>query len=187
MDIVNLPIPYDFVGEGTQLSWREIRFGLVNELLDCKAPIAFAIDQVRENKVPAMALLDLAGTREKDPTTELVNKLVDSDPQCSDDEVRDKWLYLVLAWILENRHSDPDPFQRVEEVYGDFGYPEEVESFVRYMPMQGPDPGSREAAVRRLFERWKQYVSEKGKFYSAQRLLGFGHFGAPDPAARQRP
>lgn len=153
-------IPYRFVRERTRLSWRDIRFGLVNELLDPEAPVALANDQVDELEAPSAALLDLAGVGDDVPTMELVERLAESEPQRSEDEIRHKWLYLALAWIYERRHAYSDPLQRVEEVYADFGYPEQIASFVRYMPMVGPDLGSREANERRLFERWKQYIDE---------------------------
>ena len=68
------------------------------------------------------------------------------------------WLVfsVSLAYIL--RKDLLDPLQTVEEVYADFDYPEQIASFVRYMPMQGPDLGSRLANERRLFERWKAFV-----------------------------
>jgi hypothetical protein len=137
-----------------------VRFGLKNELLDPEAPIELACDQVSEIAKPVGALLDLAGARAGEATMQLVDQLAESEPQRSESEIRDKWLYLVLAWIYERRDEYPDPLQRVEEVYADFGYPEEVAKFVRYMPMDGPDLGSREANERRLFERWRSYVEE---------------------------
>ena len=70
------------------------------------------------------------------------------------------WLVfsVSLAYIL--RKDLLDPLQTVEEVYADFDYPEQIASFVRYMPMQGPDLGSRLANERRLFERWRSWVVE---------------------------
>ena len=165
MDIVRLRIPYRFICDRTRLSWRDIHFGLVNELLDPKAPVALAIDQVGELEESPAALLDLAGLGEDEPMMEFVERLAEGEPGRSEDEIRRKWLYLVLAWIYEHRHEYSDPLQRVEEVYADFGYPEQVASFVRYMPMVGPDLGSREANERRLFERWKQYIDEVGSTY----------------------
>lgn len=75
-------------------------------------------------------------------------------------EMEAKWLYLVLDWLYQHRADLADPLQTVEEVYADFGYPECLSSFVRYMPMQGPDLGSRAANEARLFERWKSYLDE---------------------------
>ncbi len=46
MDIVRLRISYQFVRERTRVSWRDVRFGLVNELLDPQAPVELAVDLV---------------------------------------------------------------------------------------------------------------------------------------------
>lgn len=167
MDLVRLCIPYAFIRKRTNVSWRDIHFGLVNQLLAPDAPIALAVDQVDELADPPAALLDLAGAGKNQPTLELVERLAEGEPGHSDDEIRSKWLYLVLAWLYEHRHEDSDPLQRIEEVYADFGYPEQLAGFVRYMPMAGPDLGSREANERRLFERWKQYVDDAGRTSSS--------------------
>jgi len=160
VDIVRLRIPYRFVGERTHMSWSDVRFGLVNQLLDPLAAIEMAVDQVGEYEDSSGSLLELAGAGKNEPIMELVEQLASGESPRSEEETRKKWLYLVLAWIYEHRGEDPDPLQRVEEVYADFGYPEHIASFVRYMPMQGPDLGSRDANERRLFERWKRYIDE---------------------------
>lgn len=160
MDIVQLYIPYRFVGERTRMSWGDVRFGLTNQLLDTQAAIEMAVDQVGECEDPSGSLLELAGAGKNDPVVELVEQLAGGESPRSEEETRNKWLFLVLAWIYEHQSEYPDPLQRVEEVYADFGYPEHIASFVRYMPMQGTDLGSREANERRLFERWKQYLDE---------------------------
>lgn len=166
MDIVRLRIPYQFIRERARMSWREMRFGLVNELLDPEAPVELAVDQVAEIAEPPGALLELAGTGRGEPTMTLIEQLADGEPQRPENEIRDKWLYLVLAWIYEHRDEFPDPLQRVEEVYADFGYPDQIAKFVRYMPMDAPDLGSQEANERRLFERWKQYVEDAARAHA---------------------
>ena len=148
------------------MSWREVRFGLVNELLDPRAPIDLAVNLVGELPEPSASLLELAGSNKNEPTMEIIKQLAGEEPPCSEDEIRGKWLYLVLAWIYEHRDGFSDPLQRVEEVYADFGYPEQISNFVRYMPMEGPDLGSIEANERRLFERWKRYVEDAAVKYS---------------------
>jgi hypothetical protein len=167
MDIVRLRIPYRFVRERTRVSWRHVRFGLVNELLDPQAPVELAADQVGELAEPSAALLELAGAGKSEPALELVGQLAEDETPRSEDEIRDQWLYLVLAWIYQHREEFSNPLQRVEEVYADFGYPEQIANFVRYMPMVGPDLGSREANERRLFERWKQFLDEVAHTYAS--------------------
>ncbi len=169
MDIVHLRIPYQFIRDRTRMSWRETRFGLANDLLDPQAPVELAVDQLDELAEPSAAVLELAGAGKDEPTSGLVEQLANDDHPRSDDEIRDKWLYIVLAWIHEHRDAFPDPLQTVEEVYADFGYPEQMAKFVRYMPMEGPDLGSREANECRLFERWKRYLDEVAPTYALQR------------------
>lgn len=161
MDIIKLKIPASFVSDRASMSWREVRFGLVNELLDPVAAIDLAVEQVARLKHAPSALIDLAGADGNDPTQGLVDQLADCETERPEDEIRDKWLSLVLAWIYEHRDGYPDPLQTVEEVYADFGYPEQIAGFVRYMPMEEPDLGSREANERRLFERWRRYLDER--------------------------
>jgi len=160
MDIVRLSIPYSFLHDRCRPTWRSIRFGLENELLDPRAAVEFAVDGVAETDTPSPDLLDLAGSSKSDPIAELVGRLAAAEPEFPEAKLYDEWLYLVLAWLYEHRNEYTDPLQRVEEVYADFGYPERVAGFVRYMPMGGPDLGSREANERRLFDKWQEYLED---------------------------
>ncbi len=64
------------------------------------------------------------------------------------------WLYLLLAWLFENRTSFSDPWVEIEKVYADFGYPKEISGFVRFMPVPKGEPAT-EAAMTR---RWAEFV-----------------------------
>lgn len=56
-----------------------------------------------------------------------------------------------------------DPVRVVEELYSDFGYPNEIAPFVRYMPMVGPDLGDRATNQARLYDYWKSYLEIASK------------------------
>jgi hypothetical protein len=127
------------------------------------APRELAAQQIVALDSPSHALRDLAAAGQSEAISELVDQLAASEPNNPEEKLRQEWLYLVLAWIYEHRASDTDPLQRVAEVYADFGYPEEIAAFVRYMPMVGPDLGSRSANENRLFERWRKYLDETGQ------------------------
>lgn len=158
MDLIKLKIPATFASGKAVLSWRDLRFGIVCELLDPQAAIEFAIEQLGSEDEPAPALLELASAGRGEPVMPWVDQLAAAEAPCDEVLIRDKWLHIVLAWLYEHRAELSDPLQTVEEVYADFDYPEQIASFVRYMPMQGPDLGSRLANERRLFERWKVFV-----------------------------
>ena len=66
-----------------------------------------------------------------------------------------KWLYLELLATYELRERLRDPFEFVEIIYADFGYPESVAPFVRYMPLaEGEEPG-----LAAMTDSWLKYLT----------------------------
>lgn len=168
MELVRLRIPYAFIRDRVQLSWREILFGLTEELLDPAAPSLLAADLVGGDTEDA-TLIELAGLSPKEDSQPYVQTLAG---RATDEPVPDghaKWLYLVLAWIFLHRDEYADPLRAVEEVYADFGYPKQIANFVRYMPMEGPDLGSRKRNEARLYDRWQHYLQDAERRFGAER------------------
>ncbi len=66
------------------------------------------------------------------------------------------WLRILVAWIFENKEDFPDPFDVIEQIYADFGYPEEIRHLVRY---NAPDDGDsvEEYGMPRMMRLWKEY------------------------------
>lgn len=65
-----------------------------------------------------------------------------------------KWLYLELLAAYELRAQLRDPFEFVEVIYADFGYPDSVAPFVRYMPLAEGEEGGLEA----MTASWEKYL-----------------------------
>ena len=140
-------------------SWRDILAGLELGLVAPQTAVDAAVSQM-EDPDPSAAIVELACCSAEDPEALLLlRRLADEEP--SEAEGNGFWLYLVLRWILENRELFSDPLQTVEEVYADFDYPEIVAPFVRYMPSEEPDLGSREANEARLVDKWKSFVEQE--------------------------
>lgn len=148
----------EFIRGRTHLTWQEMLFGIDNELLSPGAAVDFAARQleVQDNADPT--LVELAGVCSGEPTRDLVEQLAAAEPRQGSEFMRRKWMYLVLAWIFEHKETYLDPLRAVEEVYADFGYPDVIVSFVRYMPVDEPSLGSREANESRLHDKWKRYL-----------------------------
>ena len=165
MHELKLRIPADFLLEHARMGWRELERGLANGLIDAAAVIECAIDEVGRVAEPTKEVIELAGSDDSDSIAELVAALAASEPSVSEASIQKKWLYLTLAWLYERRDAIADPLQIVEEVYEQFGHPAEMASFIRYMPMVGPDLGSREANEHRMISRWKEYVDAARERY----------------------
>lgn len=169
MELVAVSIPYSFIEGRVRLSWREVGFGLNEKLLDPGAPACIAAAQIADSDNSASVLVELAGLEETedDAIRTHVEILASAEPEEDIEGIRRKWLYLTLAWIFERRDEFADPLQCVEEVYADFGYPERVACFVRYMPSDEPDLGSAMLNEQRLFGKWRQYLEEESIRYAS--------------------
>src|SRR5687767_11397402 len=110
MDLIKLSVPATFISTRTRLTWREVLYGVENELLAPGAAVDFACEEITaQDRSPTLA--ELAGLSRSEPTRPLVEKLARAEAQQDADEIRDKWLYVALVWIFEHRRSYPDPLQ----------------------------------------------------------------------------
>ena len=164
MDLVRTSIPYEFLRPLARLTWREVLFGLEQQLLDERAPVDMGVERLMEEENPSLELVELAGIVGNHDIRPLVKALSGREPEQPTDAISQKWLYLVLAWFFDRKDDHPDALQAVEEVYADFGYPEAVVGFVRYMPSVDPDLG-RQGNEARLLERWKMYLDRESERY----------------------
>ena len=71
------------------------------------------------------------------------------------------WLYLALAWLSENRDQFEDPYEAIESLYADFGYPDEIAGLVRFMPARAGEASGLGAIDR----RWAAYLEERARTY----------------------
>ena len=161
-------IPYGFIRDKVRMSWRDVLFGLDQQLLDPRGAIELATELLGADGHPVPTLIDLANVKREEEARAHVERLATCESEVAGEETRGKWLYIVLAWILENQRDYADPLRTVEEVYADFDYPESIVGFVRYMPSDEPDLGSRELHEARLYGKWKAYVEECTRKYACQ-------------------
>lgn len=111
----------------------------------------------------ATAVVELAGLSKSDVSMvgELLDRLANNSTDEDNIEAKAKWLYLQLAWLFENRLTIDDPLGEVEKIYADFDYPEDVASFVRYMPASDeydPSMHSADENLLRLMTKWEGYL-----------------------------
>lgn len=155
---MNFQIPSTFIKARARLTWREVELGLQNRWLADETPIDLAIDRVTtgDNSPDALELASLL-PNEKYKVIEIVRRLAASDPQYSPK----KWLFLLLAWLYEQRDVVEDALGMVEQLYADFDYPDEIASFVRYMPPKDPS----RVGNSYLMDAWKRYLDHaSGKY-----------------------
>lgn len=156
------PIPYSFVREHLKLSWRDALWGYEHQLIGWSAIVHLATerlnagsDDLLESEIASLTKMETY------QVGDLLRKLASASPEEDGALSQRKWLYLLLAWLFENKESVPDPLGEVETIYADFDYPPEIEGFVRYMPViDAYDPGAhtRDENENRLFGKWREFL-----------------------------
>jgi len=119
--------------------------------------VAIAMEQVKRGD-EGPDLLALAGVLKEDEgdIAKLVSALVAHVPGNSEQDARLTWMRILLAWAYEKRSSFSDPLGIVEQIYADFGYPDEIRHLIRYNP---PEDAGAEGGEDSLLRRWGEYVN----------------------------
>lgn len=164
-------IPPEYMLTKTKLSWREIEWAYKHGMFG-----SFMFVELAKLKTQSEVLELELSKLDKDHlwrATEIIPELVKQEPDISENDILEKWLYIVLVYLYEHQAEFVDPLGKVEEVYEDFGHPKEVTPFVKYIPTQDttydPQKHSREENLQRLFGFWKEYLDRKEQKYGDQK------------------
>ncbi|EGO64878.1 DUF2247 family protein [Acetonema longum] len=166
MDSLIFELKYDFVSKRVQLTWKDILYAINRKLLPSDSAIEHATVKVSQGEEYNQTLLDLASLYKGESVQPYLDELARLDSGQDDTILNEKWLYLVLDWVFENKDNYADPLGIVEQIYADFDYPEVIASFVRYMPSDEPPLGTLELNEARLYEKWKDYLDIQRKRFS---------------------
>lgn len=165
MDSLSVVLPYDFVTKKVQLTWRDILYAIDRQIFLPKAAVEHAIIELSNVEDFTQPLLDLASLTKNESVQPYMYELANLEPEQPNENIEEKWLYLILAWLFENRGNYSDPLGIVEQIYADFNYPTQISAFIRYMPSDEPDLGSSGLNEARLYKKWEVYLKEQEKKY----------------------
>ncbi len=163
-------IHLDFAVGKMQLNWRDLLYGYRHRFLGWQQVVDFATKQTaNDNPI----VFDLACVT-KDGTWQvgdLLDKLANQEGEADEQETKDKWLFLVLSWLYDNRRKFEDPLGVVEEIFSDFDYPVRLKTFIRFIPPKKNEPvaSSHEAAIEVLMSRWREYLHQEQQRFSSSR------------------
>ncbi|MBP2153427.1 MULTISPECIES: DUF2247 family protein [Erwinia] len=155
---------FNSIIDDIELNWDDISWGYKKHLIGWKDLVNYANKEIllgnTNEFVNEISLIDKNSTYRLD---ELLEKIVTSP----DDYNNEKWLYISLLQLFSLKESIEDPLGEVEKIYEDFDYPEDIESFVRYMPVNenyDPSKHTPEENTQRLYEKWALYLDSKKMF-----------------------
>jgi len=166
INTLNIKLPYLFVFEAVDVNWHDLFIAIENGYLSHQSAVDFArLNLSDDGEFDENALEIATLTPEKSLFShsihpyieELAEKVTEENKQ----RTKQKLMYLVLKWVLENKTQFEDPLEVVETIYADFGYPAEIAHFVRYMPMTEPVLESLELNIARIYDKWSKFVKKQ--------------------------
>jgi hypothetical protein len=163
-DLVKFPMSAEFVLTHALPTPCELAYGYEHGWLGRSAAVQVALAGYGKFLEPPPAYEELALLLSDSfyRVPDLIREIVRANS--SGEDCSRIWLYLALAWAYVHRVEYSDPLSIVEQLYADFDYPDEIEGFVRFLPVpQGLPTG--EAA---LYRRWSEYLESSGMKYRSR-------------------
>lgn len=161
-----LPLDGNYVSYKTPwLTWSELLYGLQKGYIDDQGASSFACNTLTTSSPEKAYQLSSLDPQELYLAQDLIESLASIEQTTKEDTISKPWIYLFLSHLFENKDSFLEPLEKVEELYADLGYPEELSSIVRYMPLPEGEAGSEE----RLYANWKSVISAYEELFSLER------------------
>lgn len=139
-------------------NWQEILFALENQIVTVEDVIEYASYIINENTMGFDIVLAITCLHSYEDIYPYLHQLIMLEDSRNIADIKEKWLYLILKWLYEKRNDVENTLEIVEEIYELFDYPDNITSFVRYMPSETGDLGSVELNWERLFKNWANYL-----------------------------
>ncbi|PRA75464.1 hypothetical protein CQ054_22975 [Ochrobactrum sp. MYb29] len=153
-----MKIPNSFiVAQMPSMNWLDVKYGIDNSYITTDDASEIAL--ISLDSVSSETQFDLASSKGENSETlyNLVEKLAFNDRAIH--LPSEKWLFVYLAWVYEQRDRVSDPLSLAESLYSDFDYPEWVTPIIRYMPAADGEP----TGDSYLMKKW-------GKILQSQRI-----------------
>lgn len=138
-----MTISIDMLDEsGIDYDWRTLYVGISINLIDYNELTIYAIKIMEDNEYEDDEFInELAWGIEDNLKGEILTKILlkfNFDmliPQSASWELEVRKLrYAILNYLNNTIDDDNELLKKVEEVYADFNYPQEMEGFIAYMP-----------------------------------------------------
>lgn len=146
------------------VDWQVVYWGIQNDFLEPKCAISYAHKMAEYNITEDESLivdLLILDTQDKNSVVALIEESVamgNIDAQRCKRVLR----YIILDMINQ---SAEDVLSRVENVYADFEYPEDMNSFISYMPVEdgkyNPSEHNEAENKQRLIGKFNEFLKNE--------------------------
>lgn len=151
------------------LSWHSIYLGIEKDILSPESAISYAekiIELNPEIDAPEIIALLISENAEKDVILSLIKAIISNTPKLKNSEESDIRLlrYILLSELKENAQDSQSLLAEIENIYADFDYPTDMESFIAYMPPSdsyNTSEHSEEENIQHLIENFDSFMTNE--------------------------
>jgi hypothetical protein len=154
----------DFCLQNYNLQWQDVIWGVDKGIFTWKDVRNFALHKMSDPQSNTFDIDNNIVNFGKNEASEIMDLARDA-ARCTDpvdvDYEAGLWLFLSLKWVFENQSLFAYPLGAVEEIYGEFGCPESIESFVAFLPPNDGWEPTKHTAIEnenRLLKNWKIHL-----------------------------
>ena len=157
--MIDITIPFSFLTEhNIVLSAGEISFGInkrLIQLVDLNQLVNSSLFKYPDNE----ELLDLAlNILLNESRVNIENSNLNLNISIKQENlIKNKWRYIILLWLFEDRDENSLDYDKINTIYADFNYPQDMEKFINYMPAQEKN---NKLGYQNIVDNWKEYLDD---------------------------
>lgn len=129
---------------GVDYDWRTLYVGISVNLVECNELTTYALKMMDDDKYEDDEFInELAWGIEDNLNGEILTKMLLKFnfhmliPESNSWELElEKLRYTILNYLRNTIKDDNELLRKIEEVYSDFNYPQDMEEFISYMPVK---------------------------------------------------
>ena len=147
------------------ISWDVIFWGIKNDILEAGKAIDYANKLIENEMVKDDSLIVKLFILEKIQKNEVLsclNDIVSHDTLVENNSMK-ILRYIILDNIRESEQDNKVVLNAIENVYADFNYPEDMNSFISYMPIENDEYNPSEHTLKeneqRLIEKFIMFLN----------------------------
>jgi len=178
MNTLGISFPYEFALQSADLNWHDILLAIENGYLHQEAAIKHAINVLKDSDDYPQAVMDLAILTANEivyahSIYPFINDVADMVSNDEKEKSKNKLMYIVLKWVLENKDIYDNCFDEittpdgsltvVEFIYHNFGFPSEINHFANWQIVSCPVAHlrSKEQNINSIYLDWKNILMNK--------------------------
>ncbi|MED1784002.1 DUF2247 family protein [Brevibacillus fortis] len=150
-------------------SWSTLFVGIKLGLLQQNSVISYAEELINDSpEINNNDIIELLWAKSEEQIDQILERLVFKKDEIFDETIEKRKLsFSILNQLIVDIQDEEELLEKVAEVYSIMGYPDEMSSFIYYLP---PDDGhdplaySKEKNLNRLIVNLNKYVTKEREF-----------------------